>query len=151
MKAQRIKTKGEWSLSCQCASIETKKKTCGCMIFLFSVRHQTDSQTPSDKGKRDKKCSLLSTTHLSKQQEDDSDLLAAQKKGGVVTPAAFWPPPPPPSSLTPCLCVSPWLPDAKSGRSTRFIADNFVSTYSGFRFFNIIFWELAQEVPKSRP
>lgn len=51
------------------------------MIFLFSIRHQTDSQTASDKGKREKKCSLLSTTHLSKQQEDDSDLLAAQKKG----------------------------------------------------------------------
>lgn len=122
------------------------------MIFLFSIRHQTDSQTPSDIRKREKKSSLLSATHLSEQEEDESDLLAEQKKGAL-------------SHLLPSGLLLPLQSDAvfvrfsvapgckvrqvdtlKSGQFLRF-----VSTYSGFRFFNFIFWELGQEVPKSWP
>lgn len=118
------------------------------MIFLFSIRHQTDSQTASDKGKREKKGSLLSTTHLSKQQEDDSDLLAAQRKGA--SPHLL------PSGL---LLPLPLQSDAVSVRlrmqsqaGQHALSRTTLSQHIRVSaFFNIIFWELAQEVPKSRP
>lgn len=116
------------------------------MIFLFSIRHQTDSQTASDKGKREKKCSLLSTTHLSKQREDDSDLLAAQKKGA--SPHLL------PSGLLPLPLQSTFLRGSRMQSQAGQHALSRTTLSQHIRvsaFFNIIFWELAQEVPKSRP
>lgn len=120
------------------------------MIFLFSIRHQTDSQTASDKGKREKKCSLLSTTHLSKQQEDDSDVLAAQKKGA--SPHLL-----PSGLLLPLQSDAVFVrfsvaPGCKVRQVNTLYSGQLCLNIFGFPlFFNIIFWELAQEVPKSWP